>query len=278
MITRRTAAARLVSGGLVLGGILRAAPSLAAAGALDRIARTGVMRVGAVPAQPPYSYRDAATGTWAGFMVDIAQDLAAEHGARIEPVESTWGNAVLDVVSDKVDVFFGLAPTPQRALAVDFSKPLYENAFSLIAREGFAPKQWEDLNKSDVRVALELGTVYDQKVGTLCPEASVIRLKTNNDALLAVQAGRADCQILVVILALTTLARSPGLGHLIVPEPLFGSATSAIMAKAETPVWRNTVDAWIDKKRAAGKLREVLVANLEKVGVRGADVPPQLLF
>jgi polar amino acid transport system substrate-binding protein len=270
MIARRAVVAGLIASA--------AAPARAAEDALARIARTGVMRVGAVPAQPPYSYRDAGTGDWAGFMIDVASDLAAEHNARIEPVESTWGNAVLDVVSDHVDIFFGLAPTPQRALAVDFSKPLYENAFSLIARDGFAPKRWQDLNDPGVRVALEMGTVYDQNVTTLCPQATVIRLKTNNDALLAVQAGRADCQMLVVILALTTLARNPALGHLIVPEPLFGSATSAIMAKAPTPVWRDTVDAWIARRRAAGKLREMLVANLEKVGVRGSDVPPQLLF
>jgi polar amino acid transport system substrate-binding protein len=270
MITRRVLAASLMAAS--------AAPAWAAEAALDRIARTGVMRIGAVPAQPPYSYRDAGSGEWAGFMIDVARDLAAEHGARIDPVESTWGNAVLDVVADRVDIFFGLAPTAQRALAVDFSKPLYENAFSLIVRDGFSPKRWQDLNDPNVRIALELGSVYDQTVATLCPQATVIRLKTNNDALLAVQAGRADCQMLVVILALTTLARNPGLGYLIVPEPVYGSDTGAIMAKATTPVWRDTVDAWIAKRRAAGKLREMLVANLEKVGVRGADVPPQLLF
>jgi polar amino acid transport system substrate-binding protein len=270
MITRRALATGLVAAGVM--------PAQAAETTLDRIARSGVMRIGAVPAQPPYSYRDAGSGDWAGFMIDVARDLAAEHGARIEPVESTWGNAVLDVVADRVDIFFGLAPTPQRALAVDFSQPLYENAFSLIARNGFAPRRWQDLNAPNVRVAIELGTVYDQKVATLCPQATVIRLKTNNDAVLAVQAGRADCQILVIILALATLARSPALGHLIVPEPVFGSATSAIMAKSPTPVWRDTVDAWIAKRRASGKLRDMLVVNLEKIGVRGTDVPPQLLF
>ncbi len=272
IITRRRALA---------AGLLTAAaamPARADEGTLDRIRRTGIMRIGAVPAQPPYSYRDPATGAWAGFMIDIARDLAVEHGARIAPVESTWGNAVLDVVSDKVDIFFCLAPTPQRALAVDFSTPLYENAFALIARQGFTPQRWQDLNRPEVRIALELGTVYDQKVATLCPQATVIRLKTNNDAVMAVQAGRADCQILVVILALTTLARSPGLGHLIVPMPLFGSSTSAIMAKQATPAWRDTVDGWIARCRAAGRPRAALVANLEKVGVRAADVPPQLLF
>ena len=131
MISRRTVAAGLLAAG--------AARAEGVEGALARIRRTTVMRVGAVNAQPPYSYKDPATGAWSGFMIDIARDLAAEQGATIEPVESTWGNAVLDVQANKVDIFFGLAPTPQRALAVDFTRPLYENAFALVARAGFDP-------------------------------------------------------------------------------------------------------------------------------------------
>ena len=269
---------RVLAAGLFTGGLVTAASAQPAETTLERIRRTKVMRVGAVSAQPPYCYKDVATGEWAGFMIDIARDLAAEQGSMIEPVESTWGNAVLDVQAGKVDIFFGLAPTPQRALAVDFTVPLYQNAFALIARAGFAPTRWSDLDSPDVRVALELGTVYDQTVAGLCPRATVTRLRTNNDALMAVQAGRADCQLIVVILGLTTLARNPSLGHLVVPEPPFGSATSAIMAKQADPIWLNTVNAWITRRRAAGQLRRVLVANLEKVGVRGTDVPPQLLF
>ena len=134
------------------------------------------------------------------------------------------------------------------------------------------------MNKPEVRVALELGTVYDQNVGKLCPDATVARLRSNNEALMTVQAGRADCQILVVILALTILAKNPTLGHLIVPEPVFGSPTSAIMAKEADGLWRDTADAWVARRRETGWLRQTLVTNLEKAGVRGSDVPPQLLF
>ena len=253
-------------------------PARASEGRLQRIERTRVLRFGVVGGQPPYSYRDTGTGEWTGFIVDAARDLAAEHGAGIQAVESTWGNAVLDVVSDKVDIFFGLAPTPQRALAVDFSKPLYQNAFALIARGGFDPKRWADVNDPSVRVALELGTVYDQNVATLCPRATVTRLRTNNDSLMAVATGHADCQILVIVLALTALARNPSLGHLVVPAPLFGSDTSAIMAKEADPAWRSAVDGWVTRRRAAGQLRAMLVASLETVGVPAANVPAQLLF
>lgn len=245
---------------------------------LERVRQSRVMRVGVVGGQPPYSWRDVATGQWTGFMVDASADLAATLEARIEPVESTWGNAALDVQAGKVDVFFGLAPTPQRALVVDFSVPLYQNAFALIARAGFAPTRWEELDRPETRIALELGSVYDQNVEKLAPRATVTRLKTNNEALLTLQSGRADCQMLVVILALTALARNRGLGHLLVPEPLFGSPTCAMMAKESGGAWRETVDAWLTRRRAEGWVRRTLVANMEKVGVRGEEVPPQLLF
>ena len=245
---------------------------------LDRIRRTKILRIGAVPAQPPYSWKDLATGAWQGFLPEIARDLAATLGARIETVESTWGTGVLDIQSDKVDIFFGLAPTPQRALAVDFTHPLYQNAFALIARPGFTPKTWKELDDPAVRIAIELGTSYDQSIPELCPNATVLRLRTNNEALLTLQSGRADCQIIVVIFALTTLTRNPNMGHLIVPEPVFGATTNAIVAKSPDPAWRAYVDAWIDQRRAAGALRAALIRNLETSGVPATLVPPQLLF
>ena len=249
-----------------------------AEGTLARVRRTKLLRVGAVAGQPPYCYKDLATGAWRGFLVDISRDLAGELGVAYQPVESTWGNAVLDLQADKVDLFFGLAPTPQRALAVDFTKPLYQNAFALIARKGFEPKTWTELDDPAVRIALETGTQYDQAIPQLCPRANVTRLKTNNEAMLSVQTGRADCQIIVVIFALTNLTRNPNLGHLIVPEPVFGATTNAIVAKEPDPAFRAFVDDWIDRRRGAGALRRSLLANMELVGVPAADVPPQLLF
>ena len=245
---------------------------------LSRIRRTRVMRIGAVPAQPPYSWKDLGTGTWRGFLPEIAQDLATELGATVEPVEATWGTGVLEVQSGKIDIFFGLAPTPQRAQAVDFTHPMYQNAFALIARPGFTPKTWSDLDDPAVRVAVELGTSYDQAIPTLCPRATVTRLKTNNDALLALQAGRVDCQIIVVVFALTQLTRNRSLGHLVVPEPLYGATTNAIVAKEPGQQWLRVVDDWLDRRRTEGALRATLVRNLEASGVPADLVPPQLLF
>ena len=278
MISRRRMTGGLLAGMLATPLLARPARAQQGESAMERVLRTKRLRYGVVSAQPPYSWKDPATGAWRGFMVDITADLAGQLGAVMEPVESTWGTAVLDAQAGKVDIFFGLGPSPERAKAVDFVKPLYQNAFSLIAREGFNPTRWKDLDDPSVRVAIEIGSIYDLNIGQLCPNATVIRLRTNNEAMLSVQARRADCQILAIILALTSLSRGVDLGHLIVPEPQFLYPTSGIVAKEPDQAWRNYVDGWIDQRRGAGDLRRMLVANLVLSGVNPEDVPAQMLF
>jgi polar amino acid transport system substrate-binding protein len=164
MISRRRLTAGVLGG---LGAVSQrgAVRAAGAEGVMARVQRTKTLRFGVVNGQPPYCYKDLATGEWRGFLVDITTDLARELGAGVQPVESTWGNAVLDVQANKVDLFFGLAPTPERAKIVDFTKPLYQNAFSLICRKGFEPKTWDDLDDPTVKIAIELGSVYDLNVG-----------------------------------------------------------------------------------------------------------------
>jgi polar amino acid transport system substrate-binding protein len=64
----------------------------------------------------------------------------------------------------------------------------------------------------------------------------------------------------------------------VVPEPIYGATTNAIVPKNPNTEWRDLVDTWIDRRRAKGELRAALVRNLEAVGVPASMVPPQLLF
>ncbi|MDB5399211.1 MAG: polar amino acid transport system substrate-binding protein [Acetobacteraceae bacterium] len=250
----------------------------AAESTFERIRRTHVVRVGAVGGQAPYCVRDLASGEWRGFIPSYGRDLAKALDAEAEFVESTWGNAVLDLQADKVDIFFGLNPTPRRALAIDFTHPLFNNLFTLIARPGFRPSTWEELNDPSVRIALEIGTSYDQVMSETCPRATFLRLKTNNDASLAVQAGKADCQVLVALLALSVLKRDPAVGTLVVPRPLFTATTNAGLRREPDKTWRDFVDNWIDWNRGLGRMRRMVVDSLGLVGIAEADIPPEVSF
>jgi len=256
----------------------RARAQTPAESTFERVRRTRVLRVGAVGGQAPYSVRDIASGEWRGFIPSFGRDLAKALDARTEFVETNWGNAVLDLQADKVDIFFGLNPTPQRALAIDFTHPLFNNLFTLIARPAFRPATWDEMNTPSVRIALEIGTSYDQVISETCPNATFLRLKSNNEATLAVQTGKADCQVLVALLALSALKRNADLGTLVVPKPLFTATTNAGLRREPDKTWRDFVDNWIEWNRSLGRMRHMVIDSLSLVGITEADIPPEVSF
>jgi polar amino acid transport system substrate-binding protein len=274
MMHRRSLGVALAALALVPGARAETPPE----STFDRVRRTRVLRVGVVGSQPPYCLRDLTSGEWRGFIPEFGRDLAKASEAKVEFVESTWGTAVLDLQSNKLDVFFGLNPTPQRALAIDFTQPLFNNLFTLVARPGFKPATWDELNSPSVRIALEVGTSYDQVITEICPKAEIQRLKSGPEATLAVQAGKADCQVLVALLALTALKRNPGIGTLVLPKPLFTATTNAAVRREPDKTWRDFVDNWIDWNKGLGRLRHMVIESLSLVGIQESDIPPEISF
>lgn len=266
------------------GSVLMASPTLFAQGdagetAWARIHRTKVLRIGAVAGAAPYYQKDLVSGEWQGFMIDFAKSLAASLAVKLEVTETTWGNSVLDLQSNKIDVFFGLNPTPARAEVVNFSDPLFNNAFVLVARKGFAPKTWAELNDPKVRIAVDIGSSHDQLVTKLCPNAQVTRLEKSADATLAVQMGRADVQVLVTVLALTAISKNPSIGQVVVPMPVQSTTTTLGFRKEANNIWIEYVNKWIAQTRADGKIKPVVLANLQNLsGVKPEQVPAELPF
>lgn len=242
-----------------------------------RIKRTKVLRIGAVRGQAPYYNKDLVSGEWVGFMIDFAKSLAASLGVKLEVQETTWGNSVLDLQAHKIDVFFGLNPTPVRRETVGFSEPLFNNAFTIVAKKGFAPKTWAELNNPGVKIGVDIGSSHDQMITRVCPNATIVRLEKADDATLALQTGRVDCQVLVWLLALNVLKKNPSLGSMIVPMPLEATSTNIGVPKEDDKAWLDTVNKWIAQERAAGKIKVTVLDNLQKLsGVRPEDVPPQI--
>jgi polar amino acid transport system substrate-binding protein len=87
----------------------------------DRVRRTRVVRVGTVGGQASNCVRDLASGEWRGFIPAFGHDLAKELDSMPEFVETNFGTAVLALQADKIDIFFGVNPLPQRTLAIDFT-------------------------------------------------------------------------------------------------------------------------------------------------------------
>ena len=88
---------------------------------IDEIRSRGTLRMAGILNEDPYFAKDPRTGEWRGFAVSMARDIADNLGVKLEVVESSWANSILDVQSGKVDLALALTALPKRALAIHFS-------------------------------------------------------------------------------------------------------------------------------------------------------------
>jgi len=233
-----------------------------------------VVRAAALPGELPYFNKDLASGEWSGMAVEMCKDIAKVFDAKVEWLESTYGNSVLDLQANKIDIFFGLNPTPKRALVVDFSVPVFNNAFGILCKKDFKPKSWAELNSPDIKIAVDQGSSHDQVVSRLTPKAQITRLKTADDATAALQTGRVDAQCLITMLSLTVLKKNPSLGQFVLPTPIFATTSNAGFRRENDKTFRDYVNTWIDFNKGLGFIRNAIITNMELVGVTEADIPP----
>jgi polar amino acid transport system substrate-binding protein len=246
---------------------------------LERVTTTKQMRMAVVSGSPPYFKKDLATGEWAGAAVEMAKGIAGVWGAELVFVETTFGNSVLDVQSNKVDIAFALNPTPQRALAIGFTRPYIVAPFGCLAKAGFSPKTWDDLNKPDIRIAFDIGSLHETCARRFAPKAQLTGYKSIDECVLALQSGRVDAEVIAATIGLSTVGKNPSLGpyHLLSTPTVSLPSCYGIQREPDTR-FAEVVNAWIDFNRGIGTIREQMMSGLALNGVTPEQVPPELSF
>jgi polar amino acid transport system substrate-binding protein len=246
---------------------------------LERIKKSGVLRIAVIVGQEPYFHKDLASGKWSGACIDMANDIASKLSAKVETVESTWGNQILDLQGGKVDLAFAVNPTPERALVIDFSTPILVHSFTVITKKGFAkPQTWADINKPEVKIAVDIGSTHETIARRYCPKATILGFKNRDEAILAVATGRADCNVSLAVLSVSTLKKNPNLGELAIPRPLLTLPTNmGIRAEADRR-YRDFLSAWADYNRSLGQTRDWMLKGFEAVGLAPEDIPGEVQF
>jgi polar amino acid transport system substrate-binding protein len=245
----------------------------------DRVRRTKTLRIAALPGELPYFQKDITSGEWSGACIDMSKDIAKVFDAQVAYVESTYGNSVLDLQSNKIDLAFALNPTPARALSIGFTHPMIVHPFGCVARKGFDPSTWDDLNKPEIRVVYDIGSLHETAAKRYCPKAQLTGYKTRDDCTLAMQSGRADAHILAAILGLSAIGKNPSLGsyHLL-NNPLVALPSCLGIQREPDTRFADVINAWIDFNRGTAQIREWLLDGLGKFGVTREQVPATLSF
>jgi polar amino acid transport system substrate-binding protein len=274
----------LAAGLLPVMGIIASIPRVALAqtsaeSTFDRIRRTKVLRIAALPGELPYFQKDLTTGAWSGACISMALDIAKVFDSQLAYVESTYGNSVLDLQSNKIDIAFALNPTPARALSISFSQPMIIHPFGCLAKHGLAPKTWDDLNKPELTIVFDIGSLHETAARRYCPKANLVGFKTRDECTLALQSGRADTQILAALLGLSTVGKNPSLGpYYLLTNPTVALPSCLGLQREPDTRFKEVINAWLDMNRGTGQLREWMLDGLAKFGVTRDQVPATLTF
>src|SRR5262249_32827372 len=86
MLSRRlfaTSAAATAGASALLAGAAQAQQQPAES-TMDRVKRTKILRIAALPGEAPYFNKDIATGEWSGMCIEMAKNIAGVFDGKVE--------------------------------------------------------------------------------------------------------------------------------------------------------------------------------------------------
>jgi cyclohexadienyl dehydratase len=238
-----------------------AMPALAQAQApssrLDAIIARGTVRVGMPGDYRPFGLRDA-SGKLEGIDVDLAENLAASLGVKLELVPTKWADLLTDVNSDKFDIGMGgISITLLRQKAAFFSTPMMRTGKSAIALCSAQAKfqSLADIDKADVKVITNPGGTNEKFDRANLKAAQIVVFPTNTGVWDELVAGRVDVMITDNVETRLQQKLHPELCA-IHPDAPFGFGELGYLLPRDV-VLKDWVDQWLHILTQTGELQRV---------------------
>ncbi|WP_409315096.1 transporter substrate-binding domain-containing protein [Pseudomonas putida] len=261
----------LVLGVGLCGALLAQSAAQAAENSIwQDVQKAGVLRCGAAVAAP-YVMRDAKTGDYSGYFVDLCRDFGEKVlKVKVAFVDTNWDNLVAGLQSNKWDLAMALNQTPERALAVAFTVPATDYQVSLLVNKD-NPKLVDvkddiaALDKPDVTFAVMSGTAQDKAITSVVRNGKIMRLPGMDEARLAVMSKRADVLVDASDTNHLFAVANPGWTREILPKPaLAKQGVSFGIRRDISPADLQVLNIYISQRRENGDIQKLVdKASLE---------------
>ncbi len=228
-----------------------AGPAAAGAYDLNRIQRTGELRVGYNASIIPFCYRNQA-GELVGYDVAYAYDLARSLNVKLVFVPFEWPSLQSDLLARRFDIAMaGIYVTEERLAQLAISKPYYQSPLAL-----FLPRQRaaEYLSRQQIEAKqnLRLGVFNDPVLVPLLervfPKAAVVIVP--NYSVLP-DFGRIDAAVWTLEQASALAAAHPGITA-VAPSDLGSPLLFAYLLPPDSPEAVHFVNYWLELRRTDG--------------------------
>jgi polar amino acid transport system substrate-binding protein len=181
----------LVSAALLLLSACATQPTAPTAEEKQSLARTGKLRLAILGTNPSYATKDATTGEFKGPSIDFGRQVAQRLGVPLEIVPYAAVSALFtSATKDEWDlVTIGI--NPDREKVVEFAAPHAMSESGYLVK-GATPASIAEVDRAGVRVVvLERGD-SDVFLTQLLKSATLVRVKSQADAIAALNDGKAD--------------------------------------------------------------------------------------
>ena len=220
---------------------------------LQTILETGQLRVGTTGDWNPMSMKDPSSNKYIGFDIDIATQLAEDMGVEIVFVPTEWKTLVNGILANKYEISTSASLNVKRALTTGYTNSFFKLAtVPLTLKKNLSKFQdWNDLNKSEVEVAVTLGTVQEQYAKVLFPNATLKVIEAPARDYQEVLAGRAHAHITSNVEAATLVEKYPELSIIPVNSPKYPTPLAWLVPQNDQ-VLINYINHWIEIQKSRG--------------------------
>lgn len=229
----------------------------------NQIEQRGVLRVGTLSDYPPIAAVDPKTGKQVGFENDLARDMAAALGVKVQFVDVPFATLIAGLQAGKFDIIAAqMAIKASRALAIDFTKPWEAVGDSLVVLKssGITTKNAvTTLNSSSHSISLILGGVEEQTRAQIFPKAKVVAVTGESDEFLNLLSRRVNAVITDNVSADVFAKQHPEVTVLFDGSTApflanFPSATGVPKGNLEFVHW---IDDWMAKEMDSGRYAQL---------------------
>lgn len=185
----------------------------AASGNANTGEATKTLTIGTSADFPPYEFVKVIDGKEAivGFDIDIAKEIAADMGAKLEIKDLPFDSLLNELSSGRVDlVISGLSPNEERRKAVDLSDIYYKAEQAIVVREEDKDKYATMDAIKGSKIGVQTGSIQEE-IANEIEGAKVTSLGKISEIILQLQSNRVDTAIIEGPVARSFVKNVPGL-------------------------------------------------------------------
>jgi polar amino acid transport system substrate-binding protein len=235
------------------------------------IAGKGKIAIGVLTGIPPYDTVDA-SGNTAGFLVDLANEVAKSLGVKAEIVPVNNASRAAALESGRVDLLIAhMTATPERARTFLMTNPYGAYEMRFVAAKSMPLKKLDDL--AGKRVSVPKGSTQDFAIsGFGVKGLEVVRFDDDALAMQALISGQVDATAQVAAVANDIIKKNNLTNVEVKTEvPLYTLYWSMAVRKGATEFhqWLNNFIYYQEVSGALGKLHEKAIG----IPIPGGKLP-----